>query len=148
MSRIDDGHGTTITFGDQPSGTGPGITFWEKSITPPGMDAGGANDITTLRNDTYRTFAPKQLITMTECSASVSYDADFYDEIVAMISENQLITITFPDTSTMAFYGWLDKFIPGEISEGEQPTADITIVPSNIHSSTGDVTGPDYTAPS
>ena len=146
MSRIDDGHPTTIAFGDQASGTGPNVTFWEKSVTPPGMDAGGENDITTMRNDVYRTKAPKQLITMTEMSVEVSYDADFYDDIVDMIGENQLITITFPDESTVAFYGWLDKFIPGAIVEGEQPVATITIVPSN-QDANGDEEVPDYTAP-
>ena len=146
MARIDDGHGTTVAFGSQPSGTGPGITFWEKEVTPPGMDGGGENDITTMRNTTYRTRAPKQLVTMTEMSLSVSYDADFYDDILGMINVNQLITITFPDTSTVAFYGWLDKFVPGNMVEGEQPTADVTIVPSNQNVA-GVETAPVYTAP-
>jgi len=144
MSRIDDGHGTTIAFGDQPSGTGPGITFWEKELTPPGMDAGGANDTTTLRNTLYRTRAPKQLITLTEMTLTVSYDPSFYDDILGMIKDNQLITITFPDTHTVAFWGWLDKFVPGPIGEGSQPTADVTIVPSNQNES-GVETAPVYT---
>jgi len=147
MARIDDGFKTTIAFGDQPSGTGPELTYWEKDLTPPGMDAGGMNDITTMRNTLYRTRAPKQLITMTDMTVTVSYDAVFYDDIVAMISTNQLITITFPDTSTVAFYGWLDKFVPGQIVEGTQPTATITIVPSNINPDTDAEVGPDYTAP-
>ena len=95
------------------------------------MDAGGANDTTTMRNTLYRTKAAKKLITMTPMTLVVSYDAIFYDDIIAMIATNQLITITFPDTSTLAFYGWLDKFVPGNIVEGEQPTATITIEPSN-----------------
>jgi len=146
MSRIDDGFKTTIAFGSQPSGTGPEITFWEKTVTPPGMDAGGANDTTTMRNTLYRTKAPKQLITMTDMTLTVSYDAVFYDDILAMIKDNQLITITWPDTATLAFYGWLDKFIPGEVAEGAQPTAVITIVPSN-QDENGDEIAPDYTAP-
>jgi len=145
MGRIDDGFATTITFADQGSGTGPGITFWEKEITPPGMDAGGENDTTTMRNTTYRTKAPKKLITMTPMTLVVSYDAVFYDDIVDMIGDNQLITITFPDTSTVAFYGWLDKFEPGNIVEGEQPTATITIICSNQNVA-GVETAPDYTA--
>jgi hypothetical protein len=108
------------------------------------MDAGGANDTTTLRNTTYRTRAPKQLITLTEMSVSVSYDASFYDDILGMIKVNQLITITFPDTSTVAFWGWLDKFIPGPVAEGAQPTADVTIIPSNQNDS-GVETAPVYT---
>lgn len=145
MSQIQDGHPTKIAFGSQPSGTGPGITFWEKEVTPPGMDAGGENDTTTMRNTLYRTKAPKKLITMTEMTAVVSYDPVLYDDIVAMIKDNQLITITFPDLSTLAFYGWLDKFILGSAVEGEQPTATITIVPSN-QTDAGVETAPDYTA--
>jgi len=145
MSRIDDGHPTTIEFANQPSGTGPTITFWEKEVTPPGMDSGGANDTTTMRNSTYRTMAPKQLITMTEMTLVASYDPRFYDDIVAMISTNQLITITFPDGSTVAFFGWLDKFVPGNMVEGEQPTATITIQPGNQNLA-GAETAPVYAA--
>lgn len=145
MARIDDGHSTQITFGSQPSGTGPGITFWEKEVTPPGMDGGGENDTTTMRNLVYRTKAPKKLITMTEMTIVVSYDASFYDDIVDMINVNQQITITFPDTSTLVIWGVLDKFVPGNIVEGEQPTADITIFPTN-QNSVGVETAPVYTA--
>ena len=145
MSRIDDGFATTIAFGDQGSGTGPGITFWEKEVTPPGMDSGGETDTTTMRNTLYRTKAPKKLITLTPMTLVVSYDAIFYDDILAMISDIQLITITFPDTATLAFYGWLDKFMPGNIVEGEQPTATVTIVPSNA-TAAGVETAPVYTA--
>jgi hypothetical protein len=143
MARIDDGHGTTISFASQPSGTGPGITFWEKEITPPGMDGGGENDTTTLRNTLYRTKAPKKLITATEMTCTVSYDSAFYEDILGMILVNQLITITFPDDSTVAFWGWLDKFIPGTIAEGSQPTAEVTIIPSNQNGS-GVETDPVY----
>ena len=146
MSRIDDGLGTQISFGSQPSGTGPGITFWEKELTPPGLDGGGENDITTLRNTTYRTRAPKQLLTLTEMTLTVSYDAQFYDDIVAMALTNQAITITFPDGATLLFYGWLDKFIPGPIAEGAQPTADVTIIPSNVDPADGSEAAPVYTA--
>jgi len=144
MSRIDDGFSTTIAFTNQGSGTGPGITFWEKEITPPGMDAGGATDTTTMRNILYRTKAPKKLITLTAMTLVVSYDPVFYDDILAMLSENQLITITWPDTSTLAFWGWLDKFVPGNVVEGEQPTATVTIEPSNQNDSQVE-TAPVYT---
>jgi len=146
MSRIDDGFATTIEFADQGSGTGPGITFWEKEITPPGVDAGGATDTTTMRNTLYRTKAPKKLITMTPMTLVVSYDAAVYDDIMEMISDIQLVTITWPDTAKLAFYGWLDKFIPGNVVEGEQPTATITIEPSN-QTSLGVETAPDFTDP-
>lgn len=146
MARLNDGHQTLISFANGASGTGGGIDFWEKNVTPPGMDAGGANDTTTMRNTLYRTKAPKQLITMTDMTLTVAYDPALYDSILAMIRENQLITITWPDGSTLAFYGWLDKFAPGQVAEGAQPEATITIVPSN-QDDNGTEVAPDYTAP-
>ena len=130
MSRIDDGFSTTISFSEDSS-----VLFWEKEVTPPGMDAGGANDTTTMKNTTYRTFAPKQLITMTEATLVASYDPAVYDDILNMLGVNQLITITFADGSNIAFWGWVDKFIPGAVVEGAQPTASVTIVPSNQNGS-------------
>ncbi len=135
MSRIDDGHPTTISFATTPSGGGPNLTFWEKTLTPPGADGGGPNDTTTMRNTLYRTKSPKVLITLTDMSLSVAYDANVYEDIIDMLNDNQLITITFPDSSTLAFWGWLDKFEPDAIVEGEQPVATITIVPSNQNAS-------------
>lgn len=140
MSRIDDGFATLIAFADNPT-----VLFWEKEVTPPGVEGGGANDTTTMRNTAWRTRAPKQLKTLSECSFTAAYDPAVYDDIISMLNNNQLITITFPDDSTLAFWGWLDKFTPGRIVEGEQPTAEITIVPSNQNDS-GTEVAPDYTA--
>lgn len=141
MARIDDGFSTTIGFANYPS-----VSFYEKEVTPPGLDAGGANDTTTMLNTTYRTRSPKQLVTMAACNFVAAYDPEVYDSVVAMLGENQLITITFPDTSTLAFWGWLDKFTPNALVEGEQPTAQCTIEPSNQNGS-GTETAPVYTAP-
>ena len=106
----------------------------------------GANEVTTMANSTWRTMAPKVLKTLSESSLTVAYDPATYAEIIALVNVNTLITITFPDSSTLAFYGWLDEFAPGEIVEGEQPEADITIQPSNRHSSTRAETAPVYAA--
>jgi hypothetical protein len=129
MARLDDGYQTTIEF--SVGGSGEGIKFWEKNVTPPGMDAGGANDTTTMRNTLYRTKAPKYLITMTDMTLTVAYDPDLYSSILDMIRVNQLITINWPDGASLEFWGWLDKFTPGQVMEGAQPEATITIVPSN-----------------
>jgi len=117
MARLNDGYQTLISFS---VGASAGVQFWEKNVTPPGMDAGGANDTTTMRNTLYRTKAPKQLITMTDMTLTVAYDTELYDSILDMIKVNQLITITWPDDSTLAFWGWLDKFTPVQVAEGSQ----------------------------
>ena len=135
--RLDDGYRTLIRFPSQ-QGT---VQFWEKSVVPPGVDAGGETDTTTMHNTTWRTKNPKALKTLTEASATCAYDPAVYPDIVAMAGVNQLITVTFPDGDTLAFWGWLDKFTPGDHVEGEQPTADVTIMPSNQSPTNGAETG-------
>ena len=141
MARIDDGHQTLIEFALDSA-----VQLFEKEVTPPGVDAGGANDVTVMANTVWRTMSPKSLKTLSESSLVVAYDPLVYDEIIAMAGLNQLITITFPDGSTLAFFGWIDKFTPGANVEGAQPTADVTIIPSNQNLSLVE-TGPVYTPP-
>lgn len=130
MARIDDGFSTTITFADDSD-----VQLWEKEVTPPGISGGGANDTTTMQNSAWRTMSPKSLKTLSPASLVVAYDTVLYTEIVAMANSNQLITITFADDSTLAFWGWIDEFTPNRIVEGEQPTAELTIIPSNQNDS-------------
>lgn len=124
--RIDDGFKTLISFSAQAN-----VKIWEKSVTPVGVEAGGANDTTTHRNTAWRTRAPKKLKSLTDGAATVAYDPAVLPQIIAMVGVNQEITNTFSDGDTWKFWGWLDSFTPGEIVEGEQPTADIVIIASN-----------------
>jgi len=140
MAVINDGHPTRLTFALFPS-----VSFCEKAVTPPGIEGGGANDITTMKNTVWRTMSPKKLKSLTEASMTASYDPVVYDDIVAMINTNQVITVTFADGSKIDFFGWLDTFVPGEAVEGEQPTATLTIIPSN-QDALGAEVGPTYTA--
>lgn len=134
MAIMEDGFSTIITF-PAPYAT---IAFYEKTVTPPGVSGGGANDVTTMRNTAWRTFAPKKLKTLTDVSAEVAYDPAVYDDIVSMVNLNQLVTVTFPDASTIQFYGWLDEFTPNANEEGSQPTANITIIMSNRDATGGE----------
>jgi len=137
--RLTDGYQTLISFAQDPT-----VLFYEKTVTPPGVDGGGEVDTTIMANSTWRTRQPKALITLSNASASVSYDPETYPEIVALVNVNNLITVTFPDGDTLAFWGWLDKFTPGEHVEGEMPLADIEVVPSNMNDS-GAETAPVHT---
>jgi hypothetical protein len=130
MTRIDDGFATLISFSADSA-----VQMWEKEVTPPGVSGGGENDTSTMRNTTWRTKSPKGLISLSESSFTAAYDPAVYDEIVAMANVNQLITITFPNGDTLVFWGWIDEFTPGALVEGEQPTADVTIIPSNQNAS-------------
>lgn len=137
MSLMTDGFPTTIDIA--------GATLCEIGVTPPGIEGGGENDFTCMNNVAWRTRFPKKLKTLTEASFSAYYDPATYDTILSNILLNQLITITFPDGSTLAFWGWLESFIPGEIVEGEPPEAEVTIIPSNLNGSLQE-TAPIYTA--
>lgn len=124
-ARLRDGFKTTITFAN-------GISlYYETDVTPPGVEGGGANDTTTMRNTTWRTRQPKALRSLSNASFNAAYDPTILTNILAQLQVVQLITITFPDNSTWAFYGWLDEFKPGALKEGEQPTAMVTVIPSN-----------------
>jgi len=130
MARMDDGAVTLIEFSADSN-----VKMYEKTVTPPGVSSGGAIDVTTMRNTTWRTKSPKTFKDMTDGSLTVAYDPAVYTEILAMIGDNQSIVITFPDATTLTFWGWIDAFTPGEMVEGEQPTAEVTIIPSNMNDS-------------
>lgn len=136
--RMDDGFSTIITFANAPS-----IKLWEKEVTPPGVEGGGPTETSTMRNTEWRTQSPKKLKTLAQSSFTAAYDPAVYEEIEAQVNVNQEITITFPDGETLSFWGWLDQFSPNANNEGEQPTANVTIEPSNQNSS-GAETGPEF----
>jgi len=132
MSFIDDGFSTLVTFS---ASTSAALYFQEREVTPPGITAGGENDTTTMKNTSWRTKAPKQLLSLTPMSEVAKYDPAIYDEVVGMVGVNQQITVTFPDSSTLVFWGWVDEFTPNAISEGTMGTANVTIIPSNQNGS-------------
>lgn len=139
--RLDDGFSTIITLANLPS-----VKLFEKEITPPGITAGGAIDTTTMRNITWRTMSPRALKSLTPMSATVAFATEAIPQVQSQIGVNQLVTVTFPDQSTLVFYGWLEEFTIGAMTEGEQPTATLTIQPGNVDNSGAEV-APVYTAP-
>lgn len=139
MAVLKDGHSTIITLG-----TTGAVKFYEKTVKPPGLQGGGGNSATTMRNTRWRTQFPKKLLTATEIDITASYDVEVFDDIPPELQKNQLITVTFENGDKVKFYGWLEEFVPNEHKEGEQPTANVKILVSNIHSTTGVETGPVY----
>ena len=114
----------TITFDTD-------ISFWEVTVTPPGLDGGDGIDQTTMHNNQFRVMLNRALITLTECSATAAYDPSVFTQIQSALNVNTTITITFPDLSTVAFYGFLRVFQPDALVEGTQPRCSVTIQPSN-----------------
>lgn len=124
--KLDDGFQTLVTIERFPS-----INLWEKTVQPPGLDAGDAIETTTMHNSVYRTMAPRQLITLTEMKIQCAYDPGVYAQILQAVGVNDEITVRFPDGSTLAFWGFMKDFVPADASEGTQPEAAVTIVPTN-----------------
>lgn len=124
MPNLIDGFKTVYTIA--------GITakFDEISVQPPEMDSGGEIDQTSMRNTKWRTSAGKQLIKLGPMTAKVKYEPATYPQIQAILGVTKLITITWPDGATLAFYGFVDKFTPDELVEGTRPEASMTIIPT------------------
>lgn len=126
MAFLPDGFQTFIIFALL-----PGVLFKEKEVKPPAMQAGGAIDVTTMRNNTVRTRWHKSLTTLSEMNVVVSYDTSVYTQIYAsLLQRNGLISVNFPDNSLLTFQGWLDEFTPNQLKEGDFPLADAKIIPS------------------
>lgn len=122
---LTDGHSTTYLFAN---GT---VSMKEVSVTPPGLDGGGPNVTTTMRNVRYRTQQPKKLISLTGSKFTAQYNPEVYTQILAQVNVNQLVTVIFPDGSKVAFWGWLNSFMPGDNTEGSMPTASVDVEISN-----------------
>lgn len=147
-TTLKDGFGIAVSFGLGESGTnhaGTGLLIDPTSITPPGTDAGDAIDTTTHSNTAYRTKWPRQLEDFTDGACTCVYNPDDWAAILAMVNDNQPITFTFPDNSSIMFYGFIRSFTPNAFVEGEQATAEVVFVVSNISSVDGAETAPIYT---
>lgn len=144
LGRIDDGFPTL--FGFVVDDTTMGIELWEKRLKPFGIDGGGPNDTTTMRNTRWRTRNSKKLVTLTEMTITCSYDPVVYDTIASYIQLNQELFLAWPNGSQVNFWGWVDMFDPHEVTEGSQPEADVKICPSN-QDETGTEIEPLYSEP-
>ena len=130
--KLDDGYRTLVTFALDTN-----IEFWEKSVTPPGLDGGDEIDTTTMHNDDWRTNAPRALITMTPFSMTAAYDPTLYTAALNLINRETTVTVRYPDGSTLAFYGFLKTIEFSELVEGTQPECTLTVVPTNQDPTTG-----------
>jgi hypothetical protein len=138
-----DGQSTTIDLGS--------ATLQEISISPMSVSSGGEIEVTSMDNDNWRSKAPKKLHEGGEVSFSALYDPAEIGTHLSDVGKNKLIKITFGNDSSVVggsanyqylhFYGWVDSFSPSEISEGEAPTADVTIIVSNQNGVATDTTG-------
>lgn len=134
MSYLEEGFPTIYTLADAPN-----IKMKEKTVTPPSVSMGGRKNITNMRNTAWRTGAPKKLKSTGQMQATVTYDPAVLEDIIAQAGNNQLITITYPDASTWAFWGWIEEFNAGQLEEGEEGTATVIFEVSNRNNAGAEV---------
>lgn len=130
--NLPDGFKSLITFARKTN-----ISFWEKTVQPIGLDGGDPIDTTTMHNIHWRTFRPRHLKTGTPFTCKVAYDPVVFTDIQSLINQDDTVTQTLSDGSTIAFYAFLQKFEPGELQEGQFPEATITVVPTNWDAANG-----------
>lgn len=135
--KLKKGFRTLVTLSRNPT-----IALFEVSVTPPGIDGGDAIDNTTMHNTRRRTKAPRDLIDSTDMTFTAAYDPKIYTDILAQVNVEQTITCRWSDGSTLAFFGFLQKFEPGENTETDMPTATVTIVETDVDPTTGAETDP------
>lgn len=140
--RLDDGLSTKVAFTADPD-----IAFWEKTVKPPGIDGGDAIDTSTMHNVAWRSRGPRKLKTLQDVTIKAAYDPALYTQILALINAPGVVTVHFPNLSSLAFYGFLRSFEPDEAKESDQPEATITVTPTNIDPATGTEEAPVFTAP-
>lgn len=121
-----DGYQTLFTFTNNPA-----IGLWvslEGGLKPGGLDTEGPIKIGTMHARRMRIMAAKKLVTHQPTTMTCFYSPAVLPALFAQLGLQTTITITFPDGSTWAFFGYLNKFEPGDNKEGNAPTATCEIV--------------------
>ena|SRR3990167_6256429 len=127
---LKDGFPTKVAFNRLPA-----ALFWEMEVQPPGVEGGDPINTSTMHNTSWRTMQAKALKTLTPFTVVCAYDPKFYDQVVnTLVNDDGSITCRFADGSTLDFFGFLQNFTPQSAKEGEMPTANLTIVPTNFDS--------------
>lgn len=125
-SFLEDGFSTQVALSQAPT-----AELFEKTVDPPGVDGGEPVPLATMLSQTWRTFTSRELKTMTPMRMTCAYSSKCYSTLVSIINVEGSITIHFPDTSTVTFYGYLQSFEPSTVAEGVQPEAVVVIMPTN-----------------
>lgn len=128
--KMPEGYPTTIAFAKNTA-----LQFWEVTTQPPGLDGGEPVNNTTMLNSVWRTMRARRLKTLTPIKVTAAYDPDVLDgsinKIQGLINNEGSVTVIFPTTDSISFYGYLQKSEPAENKDGEMPLLTITVVPTN-----------------
>lgn len=140
--RLEDGYQSFVTFAADPD-----VCLWEKTVKPPGIDGGEKIPTTTMHNEERRTFASRALYELTDSTFKFGYDPNAFAQTQArgLINRETTVTITFPDGSTLADYGYLQKIEFDDLADGTNPEGTATIVFTGEDPVTGEEEAPVYT---
>ena len=141
-AKLRNGHKTFVTLAIDPN-----IEFWEKEVTPPGIEGGEPVAQGDMFDVAWTTKIPAALKEMTMMTLIANYGGQTYPDIVAATNVPTTITPTFPNDAKLAFYGYLKSFKPGSAKRNEQPNATVEIVPTNLDPTDFSEAGPVYVAP-
>ncbi len=123
---LKDGFSTKLTCTADPD-----MSIKEIEVTPPPDDGGEPIVQTTMFNTSYETKAPQALIDNGEIQITAAYDPVARTQLRAVLNLETTWTVTYPDGSTEAFYGWLRSVTPAALAKGTRPQMSIVIVVSN-----------------
>ena len=136
--KLKDGHSCVLRFAAAPT-----VGLWFKSPTPPGLDGGDPIPQTTMENNLWRTFALRQLLTLTPVTGKAAYDPKVLSDLQSIINVEGSCTFHFSDGSYVDFFGGLTQVTFDAVQEGQQPECTVTWVPTNVDGS-GNEVGPVY----
>lgn len=128
MAFLRDGFSTLFAFAT--IAITPPVQVVEKTVTAPGIEGGGGINITNMRNERFRTAVPKSLLTVKNLTLTVQHDPVWYNLASANFQVVDVATLIFPDLSNIEFYAWIDDISPQEHREGEEPLANMVVIPS------------------
>lgn len=124
--ELPEGYRVTIAFAAKPA-----VQLWEKSVKPFGIDGGDPIDFTTQHNTDVMTQRPPHLKKITEITFTAGYDPDAMTDLMAMVNNEDSITVHYPENSTHSFFGWLQKAEFSEMKVKEMPLGTFTVAVSN-----------------
>jgi len=138
MPVLEEGFKTTLAI--------EGVTnkFEELSIKPGSIIGGTPNSRTTMRNTAWHTKSSQTLKELGPFTVKAYYDVAMLDQMKTVVNQNKLMTITFADLDTWAFYGVINQIDFDEIVVGKPPEATITITPT-LRDASGTETAPTRT---
>lgn len=127
MATLHDGLQTILTIGDT-------NLVCEIEVTPPSLDGGDPIDLSCMRSGEWALMYPRRRKKVGPMTILVSWNPEVYRNLAAGVVDarvflnlNQLMQLRFPNGAVLSFYGFITKFEPQAMKEGERPTANITI---------------------